>query len=87
MQTLQIVCIRDVKTDAYSAPQFILSIGGWLRGVGDVVNGEQNNDLAKHPEDFEAFHLGTWNDVSGTFELNPEGPRSLGPLENFVTTK
>lgn len=79
---LQIVTIRDLKTNTYSAPQFIHSIGGYLRGMGDVVNGPKENDLAKHPEDFEVWHLGTWCDNTGQWHLF-ETPVSLGPVVNF----
>lgn len=69
-----IVCIRDIKTNSYFVPQYIKSVGGFLRQMGDELNGPQNPNtvaetMSKHPEDFELYQLGTWDDETGQYEL------------------
>lgn len=62
-----IVAIRDIKTNSYFTPQYVKSIGGYVRQVSDEINSpQQPNTLAHtmsiHPEDFEVYQLGTWDD-------------------------
>lgn len=85
----QIVTIRDVKTDSYSQPQCVVSIGGWLRALADEVN-KEGNALSAHPEDYEAYHLGQWDDNSGEFtthdgesDIHKAHYKSLGAISNF----
>lgn len=69
---LQIVSIRDIKTDAYTIPQFVASIPGWVRALTDAVNKAGNEDpIAMHAEDFEAWHLGEWDDNTAVFTTTP----------------
>lgn len=67
-----IVAIRDIKTDSYFPPQFVRSIGGFLRQLADDLGTPQPGTLAetmsKHPGDFEVYHLGDWDDQNGTFD-------------------
>lgn len=87
MMIMQIVALRDIKGNAYSVPQFVPSIGSYLRTLTNEVNTPKDgNILNTNPEDFEAFHLGEYNDQDGTFTLK-EKPVSLGPLSNFVQTR
>lgn len=74
---LQIVCVRDRAADVFGQPNFTTSLGGSIRSFGDEVNRvDANNMLNRHPEDFELYHLGTYDDSSATFELLPK-PRQI----------
>jgi len=65
---LQIIAIRDIKADCYGQPNFVASIGAAIRSFGDECQREdQNNMLWKHPEDFELYHLGEYDDSCGEF--------------------
>lgn len=70
-----VVTIRDIKTDSYFTPQFVKNLGGYIRQVSDEINGPQQpntlaDTMAKHPEDFEIYRLGTWDD--DTAKWTPE---------------
>lgn len=70
----EIVAVRDIRTNAYSQPQFVPHQGQAIRGFGDQCMDSTNNNnlMAKHPEDFELYYLGQFNDQNGRFEqLDP----------------
>lgn len=67
---LNIVVIRDAGAKVYSVPQFVASVGGFVRAFGDQIKaGAKDDQLAAHPEDFEAFHVGTYDDNTRRFEF------------------
>lgn len=74
---LQVVVVRDSAVDAFGQPSFVVSIGGATRGFSDEVNrSAENNQFNKHPDDFELYHLGTYDDQGATFDLL-EKPRLI----------
>ena len=87
MMIMQIVAIRDMKANVWSQPQFVPSIGSYLRQLGDEVNSpRENNVLHNHPEDFESWHLGHYNDETGQIELLPQR-KQLCALSSLVVAK
>lgn len=65
-----IVAIRDSAADVYSVPQFVPSLGGFIRSFGDqIAKREANDALGAHPEDFEVFHIGTYDDSDASFDI------------------
>lgn len=70
-----IVSVRDRKVEVYMPPAFVAHIGQAQRGFADAVNGTKETDLAKHPEDFDLYHIGQYNDFTAEFEPVAGGPR------------
>jgi len=65
----KMVAIRDRAADVYNTPAFVPSLGVAIRSFSDEVNRvDNNNQLNKHPEDFDLFYLGEYDDSSGEFE-------------------
>jgi hypothetical protein len=63
-----VVSIRDRAADTYSQPMCVASVGGAVRSFGDEVNRKaENNQLNSHPEDFDMYELGKWDDQSAEF--------------------
>lgn len=74
-----VICsIHDTKAEAFSQPMFFQAVGQALRSFIDAVTDERdgNNNFAKHPEDFNLFRIGTFDDQTG--EIVPEAPFHLG---------
>jgi len=72
-----IIAIRDRKANAFNRPMALPSIGQAIRSFQDEINREDNNnDLWKHPGDFDLYLLGTWDDETGQFE-NSEVPNQI----------
>lgn len=64
----KVLAIRDRAADVYGVPMFMQSVGQAIRGFSDEVNrSDQNNNLFKHPEDFDLYLLGTFDDETGIF--------------------
>lgn len=83
MTNLVIVAIRDAAVDAFNRPFFLASTGQALRAFGDEVNrAADDNEMYKHPEHFELFELGSFDDKTGLVE-SLKVPRSLGTAEQF----
>lgn len=65
---LVVVSVHDRAADAYAQPQYVAAVGQAIRGFSDQVNGEKSV-VSDHPEDFDLYELGVFDDNSGKFEL------------------
>lgn len=69
-----IVAVRDSAMDAYMKPFFAPTPAAAQRSFRDEVNrAAQDNPMYQHPEDYELWHLGLFNERNGDFTLTPEG--------------
>lgn len=68
------VCVmRDSAAQAFGVPQFQVSKGTAVRAFGDEVNRQDpQNAFFSHPEDFELYFMGTFDDQSAGFDLLAE---------------
>ena len=67
---LVIVSIMDTAAGAYGRPAYVASEGVAVRQFQDEVNrAHEDNQLYKHPDDFQLFYLGTFDDNTGGFDL------------------
>lgn len=68
---LQVFTIRDRSADVYDRPFFAVSIGVAIRSFTDEVNRNgADNMMFKHPEDFDLYHLGEYDDSSADFTIS-----------------
>ena len=83
---LEIYALRDSATDQYGNPMFLVSTGHVLRVISDEVNKEgSDNQLARHPSDFELFSLGTFDTQTGLFDTGV--PKSVMLCKDLVLKK
>lgn len=76
---LHLVAIRDIKVGAYQQPACVAAIGGAERAFSDAVNNqERNTDISRHPEDFELYILGTFDDETGRIETKEQPQFVMG---------
>ena len=81
---VQIVCsVLDVKANAFATPFFVPNRSMAVRSFGDAVL-DTNSMLAKHPEDYNLYQLGTYDDNSGKLESLP-APEFLAMALEFTT--
>jgi hypothetical protein len=79
-----VICVYDKKAESYSAPFYAQSKGVAIREFADVINKADENSLYyKHPEDFDLYCLGEFDDKTAKFSLS-EVPELL---INGVTAK
>lgn len=66
----KIMSVRDRAADIYGQPFFVGSQGVAIRGFRDEINrASPDNQLFKHPEDFDLFYLGEFDDNTGEFDV------------------
>lgn len=63
----KIFTIRDRAIDAYGQPFYAVSTGGAVRSFADEIN-RTGNALNAHPEDYDLFMLGEFDDATGEFD-------------------
>lgn len=81
---LVMCAVKDRAADAFGRPFFVASEGLGIRGFLDEVNrAAEDNPLNKHPDDFDLYRLGTWDDNSCLFELEVT-PKQLMLGKNAV---
>lgn len=73
----KVVAIRDRALDAFGQPFFPPTIGAGIRSFSDEVNrSAEGNPLNKHPEDYDLYLLGEYDDSSGKFSQG-ESPSQI----------
>lgn len=76
---LYVLSIRDRAADVFGQPIFVAAKGAAVRSFGDEINRkEANNNFAAHPEDFDLYELGTFDDNTGTFECSTPRMVAIG---------
>lgn len=64
-----ILSVKDTAAQAFGRPMFLPSSAVGVRSFRDEVNrSDANNEMFKHPEDFELYELGTYDDSTGIIE-------------------
>jgi len=75
----KIFTVRDRAIDAYGQPFYATSVGGAVRSFSDEINRPaENNQLAKHPEDFDLYLLGEYDDQTGEFDTTRPAQVAVG---------
>ena len=81
-----VICaVKDAAAQAFARPMFFPSTGVAIRSFCDEINrDEKDNQLFHHPEDFDLYHLGEFDDNEGLFILLETPSRlSRGVQEHF----
>lgn len=80
-----ILAVRDRAADTFLKPMFVEARGLGIRAFEDEVNRQdQDNPLYRHPEDFDLYELGEYDDSSGKFVSLADGPRQIAVGKDFV---
>lgn len=61
-----VVSVRDRAADTFGRPFFVSAVGAAIRSFADEVNrADKDNPLFNHPEDFDLYEVGSFDDDSG----------------------
>ena len=67
---LNICSVKDRAADAFGRPMFVPSTGVAIRSFSDELNrSDADNQLYNHPDDFDLYEFGVFDDNSGLFDL------------------
>lgn len=61
-----VMAVYDSAAQVFGQPYFVPSLGVAKRGFGDTVNNKESGPLNQHPDDFELYHLGYYEDEDGS---------------------
>lgn len=83
----QILLIRDIVANCHPFPPlFVIHIGSAIRDFGDQCK-DKTTKLGMHPEDYELYHVGEWDDVTGNFHTpshaNDMQPNQIAVGKNY----
>lgn len=70
----KVFSIRDRAADLFCQPFYSHSTGAAVRSFTDEINNPQGN-FYKHPEDYDLYELGTFDDEFGQFTT--DNPRQV----------
>ena len=64
-----VLSVRDVKAGVFSQPFYAPTLQHGIRSFLDAASRDaDDNMMRKHPEDFQLYHLGSFDDCVGGFE-------------------
>ena len=67
---LNICAVKDRAADAFGRPMFVPSTGVAIRSFSDELNrSDTDNQLFNHPDDFDLYEFGVFDDNTGLFDL------------------
>lgn len=78
---VQVFTIYDTAAEAYNQPFFAQAKGQALRMFTQSANDPQSN-ISSYPSDFTLFHMGSFDDATGKFDLLST-PVGLGKAIEF----
>jgi hypothetical protein len=74
---LILASVKDRAAEAYARPMFVPSSGVAIRSFSDEINrADPENQLYNHPDDFDLYEFGDFDDSTGLFNLH-EQPKLL----------
>lgn len=66
-----IVSVKDTAAQAYGRPIFVPTVAVAVRSFRDEVNRpDPNNEMNRHPDDFEVYELGSFDDATGIIQMH-----------------
>lgn len=73
MSVLVICTVRDSAANLYNRPFYVPNVNLARRSLQDQLAGNQPGDetIRRHPEDFELYELGFFEEETAKFELHP----------------
>ena len=80
----QIVAVRDRAADAFQQPFYVAAIGQAIRAFQDGIN--KDEQMMRHPDDFDLYQLGIYDDQIGTFTNIEGGPKQIAIGKQLKTS-
>lgn len=68
-----LICsVYDRVAQIYGYPNFVNSKGATIRAFADQINRQDaNSQLYQHPDDFDMYYLGEFDDATAEFTILP----------------
>lgn len=79
-----VVAVFDAAAQAFTVPQFVGHRGIALRSFRDACNVKESA-FGKHPEDYDLYEIGSYDDISGLLECYPGQSDLIARGKDMVT--
>lgn len=67
----KVYAVQDAKSGMFNQPIFLLSDGEAVRSFADAcAPGNEQSMLSRHPEDFNLFYIGEYDESEGTLQAS-----------------
>lgn len=76
MASLYVLAVHDMALDAYMRPIFVPHRNSGIRAFQDEVN-RAGSEMNRHPEDYNLYHLGEWDEQTSRFTNMRDVPELL----------
>lgn len=83
---LKTFSIRDAKSTTFTLVNAFINRAVALRWFGDLCKNPQS-DMAKHPEDYDLFESGEYDDETGKLFPYSVGPQHVAKAIDYVVTE
>ena len=78
-----IISVKDTAAQAFGRPIFVPATAVAVRSFRDEVNRKDStDDMARHPDDFELYELGSFDDSTGIVSVLP-APRLIARAKDL----
>ena len=67
---MRIYTVRDSKAQGYLQPFFMPNVSVAIRALKDCL-ADSGHQFAKHPEDYDLYCIGFFDDLTGIIEAEP----------------
>lgn len=73
-----LISIKDRAVNAFQPLASVRAKGEAIRSFQDALNNPQNAQIHAHPDDFDLYLIGTFDDETGKIESNEPEQLALG---------
>jgi hypothetical protein len=70
-----LVAVKDNAVEAFQPVASVRARGEAIRSFQDAINNPQNIQLNSHPEDFDLYYIGDFDDQTGRITDDYDGGR------------
>lgn len=71
---MKILAVRDRAINAFGTPIFTRTVSAGIRAFAEEAQ-RKESEICKHPEDYDLYELGEYNDDTGA--ITPCAPRMV----------
>lgn len=81
----KLFAVRDRAADAYGRPFASAAIGLAVRDFNAAINDKQNQAMNNHPDDFDLYEIGIFDDNTG--EIVGQQPKQIAIGKNQIVNE
>lgn len=80
---LMIIAVKDRAADMFGRPFYTRTTAEAVRSFTDEAN-NKDSQIHKHPEDYDLFLLGTFNEDTGRIEQDVSHPNLIVRAQDLI---